>query len=149
MEGLDLVCSMCCGVFTDPIVTSCNHKFCKTCLHTSLHTQELEFNKMECSLCRHGLQDFMHQTWNINTKYSLMELYRMIDRSDISAGGLIDELIDSSERLISATCKRLNYKHHRGLIDDESRERQLGSLKSSTLTLKQQIGSWVANPERI
>ncbi|XP_053180449.1 nuclear factor 7, ovary-like [Scomber japonicus] len=44
----DLCCSICHDIFKDPVLLSCSHSFCKTCLHSwwkDKHTQE-------CPLCK-------------------------------------------------------------------------------------------------
>lgn len=124
MEGYDVECSMCCDVFVDPVVTPCNHKFCKICLRKWLLKQGCRCNTMNCPLCRHGLEDFNYQTWNVDTKNTLIDLFKTIDPSNTS----FIELVDSVSRLFFTTYRMLEYERLDKLIDDEMFEKQHYSL---------------------
>lgn len=43
----DLTCSVCRGLFRDPLVLPCTHSFCRECLQKSTH-----FSGEQCPLCR-------------------------------------------------------------------------------------------------
>uniref|UniRef100_A0A4W5M374 Uncharacterized protein n=1 Tax=Hucho hucho TaxID=62062 RepID=A0A4W5M374_9TELE len=44
----DLSCPVCCDIFVDPVVLSCSHSFCKTCLQDSWKQN----GSQECPFCR-------------------------------------------------------------------------------------------------
>ncbi|KAL7864028.1 hypothetical protein AOLI_G00154480 [Acnodon oligacanthus] len=44
----ELSCPVCCDIFRDPVVLSCSHSVCKTCLQKFWETQE----SRECPVCR-------------------------------------------------------------------------------------------------
>lgn len=44
----DLLCSVCCEVFDTPVILSCKHSFCKTCIQT--HWDRM--GTRQCPLCR-------------------------------------------------------------------------------------------------
>ncbi|KAI4888842.1 hypothetical protein NFI96_021040, partial [Prochilodus magdalenae] len=44
----DLLCCVCCEIFRDPVVLSCSHSVCKTCLQTFWETK----GSRECPVCR-------------------------------------------------------------------------------------------------
>ncbi|XP_028310724.1 nuclear factor 7, brain [Gouania willdenowi] len=43
----DLTCPVCCDIFTDPVLLSCSHSFCRTCLKNCWDT-----GLRECPVCR-------------------------------------------------------------------------------------------------
>lgn len=43
----DLTCPVCCDIFTDPVLLSCSHSFCRTCLKRCWDT-----GMRECPVCR-------------------------------------------------------------------------------------------------
>nr|XP_040046004.1 zinc-binding protein A33 isoform X2 [Gasterosteus aculeatus aculeatus] len=43
----DLTCPICCDIFTDPVLLSCSHSFCRSCLNRCWET-----GLRECSVCR-------------------------------------------------------------------------------------------------
>ncbi|KAK9535201.1 hypothetical protein VZT92_007596 [Zoarces viviparus] len=43
----DLTCPICCDIFTDPVLLSCSHSFCRSCLKRCWET-----GLRECSVCR-------------------------------------------------------------------------------------------------
>uniref|UniRef100_A0A3B3ZZR3 Tripartite motif containing 35-13 n=1 Tax=Periophthalmus magnuspinnatus TaxID=409849 RepID=A0A3B3ZZR3_9GOBI len=46
-RGWDLTCPVCCDIFTDPVLLSCSHSFCRTCLKRCWDT-----GMRECPVCR-------------------------------------------------------------------------------------------------
>ncbi|KAI4898717.1 hypothetical protein NFI96_030904 [Prochilodus magdalenae] len=44
----DLSCPVCCEIFRDPVILSCSHSVCKTCLETFWETK----GSQECPVCR-------------------------------------------------------------------------------------------------
>ena len=44
----DLSCPVCCDIFTNPVLLSCSHSFCKACLQEYWKKRE----SRECPLCR-------------------------------------------------------------------------------------------------
>ncbi|XP_013996821.2 E3 ubiquitin-protein ligase TRIM35 [Salmo salar] len=44
----DLSCPVCCDIFKDPVLVSCGHSFCKTCLRGNWKQRE----SWECPVCR-------------------------------------------------------------------------------------------------
>ncbi|XP_062842147.1 nuclear factor 7, brain-like [Trichomycterus rosablanca] len=44
----ELCCSICCGIFTEPVLLSCSHSFCSKCLQEVWKLR----NSKECPLCR-------------------------------------------------------------------------------------------------
>ncbi|XP_029561843.1 E3 ubiquitin-protein ligase TRIM39-like [Salmo trutta] len=44
----DLSCPVCCDIFKDPVLVSCGHSFCKTCLRENWKQRE----SWECPVCR-------------------------------------------------------------------------------------------------
>ncbi|XP_026861208.2 nuclear factor 7, brain-like [Electrophorus electricus] len=44
----ELSCSICCGIFNDPVLLSCSHSFCKECLSDAWAKKRAK----ECPLCR-------------------------------------------------------------------------------------------------
>ncbi|XP_058625470.1 nuclear factor 7, ovary-like [Onychostoma macrolepis] len=44
----DYICPVCCDIFTDPVVLSCSHSFCKECLQQFWRTSKTQ----ECPVCR-------------------------------------------------------------------------------------------------
>uniref|UniRef100_A0A673VXY5 Uncharacterized protein n=2 Tax=Salmo trutta TaxID=8032 RepID=A0A673VXY5_SALTR len=46
-----LNCSICRGLFKDPVTTPCGHTFCQTCLECNLH-----FNDLICPVCKEHLR---------------------------------------------------------------------------------------------
>ncbi|KAL6483757.1 hypothetical protein MHYP_G00086290 [Metynnis hypsauchen] len=49
----ELSCPVCCEIFRDPVVLSCSHSVCKTCLQTFWETQRYQ----ECPVCRRSCKD--------------------------------------------------------------------------------------------
>lgn len=47
----DLTCSVCRGIFRDPVLLPCTHSFCRECLQASLH-----YNR-KCPLCREVFEE--------------------------------------------------------------------------------------------
>ncbi|XP_063069003.1 zinc-binding protein A33-like [Engraulis encrasicolus] len=47
----DYCCPVCCDIYTDPVITSCSHSVCKTCLETFWKTK----GTRECPVCRRKL----------------------------------------------------------------------------------------------
>lgn len=47
----DLTCPVCCDIFTDPVLLSCSHSFCRTCLKRCWET-----GLRECPVCRRRAQ---------------------------------------------------------------------------------------------
>lgn len=43
----DLTCPVCCDIFTDPVLLSCSHSFCRSCLKRCWET-----GLRECPVCR-------------------------------------------------------------------------------------------------
>lgn len=43
----DLTCPVCCDIFTDPVLLSCSHSFCKSCL-----TRCWDRGLRQCPVCR-------------------------------------------------------------------------------------------------
>lgn len=43
----DLTCPVCCDIFTDPVLLSCSHSFCRSCLKRCWNT-----GLRECPVCR-------------------------------------------------------------------------------------------------
>ncbi|TNN68796.1 Tripartite motif-containing protein 35 [Liparis tanakae] len=55
LTEMDLSCSICCGIFRDPVVLKCSHSFCSTCLQR-YWTQGPP--RRDCPLCRsHSLDE--------------------------------------------------------------------------------------------
>ena len=44
----DFTCPVCCDIFTDPVLLSCSHCFCKVCLQRFWETK----GSRECPVCR-------------------------------------------------------------------------------------------------
>uniref|UniRef100_A0AAR2J3S9 Uncharacterized protein n=1 Tax=Pygocentrus nattereri TaxID=42514 RepID=A0AAR2J3S9_PYGNA len=49
----ELSCPVCCDIFRDPVVLSCSHSVCKTCLQKFWETKESQ----ECPVCRSSSKD--------------------------------------------------------------------------------------------
>ncbi|KAJ7994462.1 hypothetical protein DPEC_G00249510 [Dallia pectoralis] len=52
----DLSCPVCCDIFTDPVLLSCSHSFCKICLDLTWKGKE----KQQCPVCRTVCQTDPH-----------------------------------------------------------------------------------------
>ncbi|XP_076603705.1 nuclear factor 7, ovary-like [Chaetodon auriga] len=44
----DLSCPVCCEIFKDPVILSCSHNFCQTCVHKWWREKQIQ----ECPVCR-------------------------------------------------------------------------------------------------
>ena len=50
----DFSCPVCCDIFRDPVILSCSHTVCKTCLQTFWENKRYR----ECPLCRRISKEF-------------------------------------------------------------------------------------------
>lgn len=52
----EVMCSICLGVMTSPLVTICNHKFCEECLFGWFDAKALFNGELgTCPMCRHRI----------------------------------------------------------------------------------------------
>ena len=62
-DGLPFACYICRDAFDEPIVTTCSHYFCQSCLHT--HNQQ---NNNKCPVCNAETHGVMNQPTKLITK---------------------------------------------------------------------------------
>ncbi|XP_031437224.1 zinc-binding protein A33-like [Clupea harengus] len=76
----DLSCPVCCDIFKDPVVLSCSHSVCKTCLQQFWETK----GSRECPVCR-GISSMDHPPVSLTLK-NLCETF-LQERSQRASAG--------------------------------------------------------------
>ncbi|XP_071385901.1 zinc-binding protein A33 [Centroberyx affinis] len=83
----DLTCAICCDIFTDPVLLSCSHSFCRSCLKCCWDTSGLR----ECPVCRKRAPKSSPPS-----NLALKNLCEALIQARIQSSVLVEEMINCS-----------------------------------------------------
>ncbi|XP_017539101.2 nuclear factor 7, brain-like [Pygocentrus nattereri] len=109
----DLSCPVCFEIFNDPVILSCSHSFCRTCLQRSWE----EKMERECPVCRRRSSDnYLSSNLALrNTCESYLQQKRVQDSDPQRCSRHFEKLslfCEKDEKLVCTQCVSEDHKNH-------------------------------------
>ncbi|KAL7864044.1 hypothetical protein AOLI_G00154640 [Acnodon oligacanthus] len=140
----DLLCCVCCDIFRDPVLLSCSHSVCKTCLQKFWRTKR----SLECPVCRRR-SSRQEPPLNLVLKNVCEALRERKRLQGSSAGseelcGLHNEKLKlfclDDQRPVCLTCQTSNeHKNHKCCAIDKATTDFKNKLKSALKPLQKNL----------